>query len=94
MPHYMGIHTLPGFSRDMLSQATPALEQLNGQAGDTRFLRSMSSFTESRVVCEFEAPSKEALAAVFGRLGFPHDAIIEMNTLCDAEGGSVITTEV
>jgi len=29
MSYYMGIHTLPGFSKEMLIQATPALEQLS-----------------------------------------------------------------
>jgi hypothetical protein len=95
MPYYMGLHTLPGFSREMLTQATPALEQLNGKGtSEARFLRAMSSFGEGRVVCEFEAPSKEALAAVYGRLGFPYDAIIQVDAVCDAEDGRVTTTDV
>lgn len=95
MPYYMGLHTLPGFSREMLMQATPALEQLSRKgAGETRFLRALTSFTEGRVVCEFEAPSKEALAAVYAQLGFPYDAIVEVDAVCDTGEGHVITTDV
>jgi hypothetical protein len=90
----MGWHTLPGFTRDMLTQATPALDRLTGNGHDVRFIRALSSFSEGRVVCEFEAPSKEALAAAYARLGFPFDAIIEVDAVCDTGLGHVVTTEV
>jgi hypothetical protein len=63
-------------------------------AGGTRFVRALSSFKEGRVVCEFEAPSKEALAAVYAQLGFPYDAIVEVDAVCDTGEGHVVTTDV
>jgi hypothetical protein len=60
----------------------------------TRFLRALTSFTEGRVVCEFEAPSKAALANVYGQLGFPYDAIVQVDAVCDTGQGHVVTTDV
>jgi hypothetical protein len=80
MAYYMGIHTLPGFSREMLDQATPALEQLTDAQNGAAFIRALSSFKEGRVICEFEAPDKETVASTYAKLGFPYDAIVEVST--------------
>ena len=95
MPYYMGIHTLPGFSKEMLAQATPALEELSSAGGsDTHFLRALTAFREGRAVCEFEAPDKESVAAAYAKLGFPYDAIVEVEAICDNGDGSVDTKYV
>ena len=94
MTYYMGWHTLPGFSREVPSQATPALDALTNSGQGPRFIRALSSFSEGRVVCEFEAPSKEVLADTYAKLGFPFDAIIEVDAVCDTGTGHVVTTEV
>ena len=94
MSYYMGIHKLPGFSKEMLTQATPALEKLSQSGNATRFIRALSSFSEGRVVCEFESPSKDAVAAVYAGLGFPYDAIVEVDAICDTGMGQVVTTDV
>ena len=95
MAYYMGIHTLPGFSKEMLLQATPEIERI-AMTGDssTRFIRALSSFCEGRVVCEFESPSKDAVAGVYHSLGLPYDAIIEVDAVCDTGTGSIITNDV
>lgn len=94
MARYIGIHTLPGFTREMLAQASPALEELSGRRGsDTQFLRAYSSFKEGRVVCEFEAPSKENVASAYAQLGFPYDAIVEVEAICDNGEAGVTTTD-
>ncbi len=95
MSYYMGLHTLPGFTREMLSAATPALEELSKSSPDgTRFIRALTSFSEGRVVCEFDAPSKDAVASAYAGLGFPYDAIIEVDAVCDTGSGQVVTTDV
>jgi hypothetical protein len=95
MSYYMGIHTLPGFSKEMLLNATPEIERIAMRGNpSTRFLRALSSFSEGRVVCEFEAPSKDGVAAVYARLGFPYDAIVEVDAVCDTGTGSIITSDV
>jgi hypothetical protein len=95
MNYYMGIHTLPGFTKEMLTAATPALEQLTPENGSkAHFLRALTSFVEGRVVCEFEAPDKESVAAAYATLGFPYDAIVEVEAICDNGGGQIVTTNV
>ena len=95
MSYFMGIHTLPGFTKDMLTAASPALEKLSAAGGsEAHFLRALTSFKEGRVVCEFEAPSKERVAAAYAGLGFPYDAIVEVEAICDNGTGQVITTTV
>ena len=95
MAYYMGIHTLPGFTKEMLIQATPALEQLTPTNGsEAQFMRALSSFSEGRVTCEFEAPSKESVVAAYARLGFPYDAIVEVDAICVGGDAGVLTTDV
>jgi hypothetical protein len=95
MTYYMGIHTLPGFTREMLAQATPGLDQFSSVNGaDTRFLRALTGFKEGRVVCEWDAPSKESVASAYGQLGFPYDAIIEVEAICETGDRGVSTTSV
>ena len=95
MTYYIGIHTLPGFTKEMLTAASPALEKLSPAAGsEAHFLRALTSFKEGRVVCEFEAPSKESVAKAYAGLGFPHDAIVEVEAICDNGSGQIVTTEV
>jgi anti-sigma factor RsiW len=45
-------------------------------------------------VCEFEAPSKDSVAAAYAGLGFPYDAIVEVEAICDNGAGQVVTTDV
>jgi hypothetical protein len=95
MAYYMGIHTLPGFTKEMLTQATPALEQLTPANGsDAQFMRALSSFSEGRVICEFEAPSKESVAAAYAQLGFLYDVIVEVDAICVGGDTGVTTTDV
>ena len=95
MAYYMGIHTLPGFTREMLTAAAPTLEKLSAAGGsDAHFLRALTSFKEGRVICEFKAPSKESVAAAYQGLGFPYDAIVEVEAICDNGTGEVVTTDV
>ncbi len=95
MTYYMGIHILPGFTKDMLTAASPALEKLSDAGGsDAHFLRALTSFKEGRVVCEFEAPSKDSVARAYASLGFPYDAIVEVEAICDNGSTGVVTTDV
>jgi len=79
MARFIGLHTLPGFTREMLAQATPHLDKQEG----TRFLRAYSSFSEGKVVCEWEAVDKEVVATAYANLGFPYDSIHEVQAICD-----------
>ncbi len=59
MARYVGLHTLPGFTREMLGAATPAL----GEFQSPTFIKAYSSFSEGKVVCEWESPGKAEVAA-------------------------------
>ena len=87
MARYIGLHTLPGFTRDMLAQATPHLDKQEG----TQFLRAYSCFIEGKVVCEWEAGSKDVVAKAYANLGFPYDSIHEVEAICDMGEASVDT---
>jgi hypothetical protein len=88
MTRYIGLHTLPGFTREMLAQATPYLDKQEG----TRFLRAYTCFAEGKVVCEWEADEKETVATAYANLGFPYDSIHQVEAICDMGTAAVDTT--
>ncbi|MEX0833106.1 MAG: nickel-binding protein [Actinomycetota bacterium] len=79
MARYIGLHTLPGFTREMLAEATPHLDKQEG----AQFLKAYSSFAEGRVVCEWEAGDKDVVAKAYDNLGFPYDSIHQVEAICD-----------
>jgi Nickel responsive protein SCO4226-like len=71
MGRFVGIHTMPGFSPEVLDRATERL----GRLRDARFVRAYSSFGASKVICDWEVPDKDAVARTYAQLGFPCDEI-------------------
>ncbi len=71
----------------MLLGAAPALEAQE----EVTFLRAYTSFTEGKVVCEWEAPAKDKVASAYTKLGFPFDSIHEVEAICDNGDGGVDT---
>jgi hypothetical protein len=90
MARYIGLHTLPGFTREMLAGATPALEQMVAP----HFLRAYTSFGEGKVVCEWEAAGKDEVATAYKTLGFPFDEIVTVEAICDNGSAGVETAYV
>lgn len=91
MARYVGLHTLPGFTREMLAEATPALETFDSP----RFLRAYTAFSEGKVVCEWEAADKPAVARAYEKLGFPYDEIVRIEAICvSGDDGHTSTTSV
>jgi Protein of unknown function (DUF4242) len=90
MARFIGLHTIPGFTREMLAQATPALEQ----SRQPEFLKAYTSFREGKVVCEWESGSKDEVAKAYSDLGFPYDDIVEVEAICDTGKSGVTTTFV
>jgi hypothetical protein len=79
MGRFVGIHTLPGFTREMLSGATARLDKLD----DPRFVRAYSSFAGGKVVCDWEASDKDSVARTYAALGFPYDEIVAVEAICE-----------
>lgn len=87
MPRYVGIHTMPGFTKEMLAGATPQLEELIRP----HFLRACTSFSEGKVVCEWEADEKASVGKAYAELGFPYDEIVLVEAICDNGDAGVST---
>lgn len=88
MSRFVGIHTLPGFTREALAVTTP---QLN-RPGNAEFVRAYSSFADGKVVCEWVAVDKAAVARTYAALGFPYDEIVAVEAICE-QGDAGIATE-
>jgi hypothetical protein len=80
MGRFVGIHTLPGFSPEVLEGATERL----GRSCDARFVRAYSSFGPGRLVCDWEAPDKDAVARTYAQLRFPYDEIVPVDAICES----------
>ena len=81
MGRFVGIHTVPGFTAEVLEGTTERL----GRSCSARFVRAYSSFGAGKVVCDWEAPDKDAVARTYAELSFPYDEIVAVEAIC--EGG-------
>jgi hypothetical protein len=87
MGRFVGIHTVPGFTPEVLERATERL----GRMCDARFVRAYSSFGAGKAICDWEAPDKDAVARTYAQLGFPYDEIVAVEAICEP-GESGIST--
>jgi hypothetical protein len=90
MARYVGLHTLPGFTREMLAQATPML----GEFKSPTFIRAYTSFKEGKVVCEWESSGEQEVADAYRTMKFPWDDIIQVEAICDAGDAGVTTRDL
>ena len=76
MAKFMCTHTIaPGkFSADQLKQFAQAAQQDETVKG----YRSFANLAEGKAVCVMEAPSKDAVAAWFTKMGMPFDNITKV----------------
>jgi hypothetical protein len=89
MSRYVGLHSLPGFTREMLAGVAPALESLE----TPRFLKAYTGFREGKVVCEWESPGKPEIVQAYKDLGFPYDEIFQVEAICVAGDDGRTTTD-
>jgi hypothetical protein len=87
MGRFVGIHSLPGFTPEVLEWATERL----GRMREARFVRGYSSFEAGKVICDWEAPDKDAIARTYSRLGFPYDEIVAVEAICEASERGIDT---
>jgi hypothetical protein len=76
MAKFMCTHTIPPgkFSAEQLRQMGQASQQDPAVKG----YRSFVNLAEGKAVCVMEAPSKDALAAWFTKMGMPFDTITKV----------------
>ena len=87
MGRYVGIHTVPGFTAEKLRDTTERL----GRVFDARFVRAYSSFAGGKVVCDWEAPTKQAVAKTYAILGLPYDEIVAIEAISERNDGRFAT---
>ena len=76
MAKFMCAHTIPPgkFSADQIRQFAQAAQQDPTVKG----YRSFANLAEGKAVCVMEAPSKDAVAAWFTKMGMPFDSITKV----------------
>ena len=85
MAKFMCTHTLPAgkFSADQLRQFAQAAQTDPAVKG----YRSFANLAEGKAVCVMEAPSKDAVATWFKKMGMPFDTITKVEL--EGDRGSV-----
>ncbi len=85
MAKFMCTHTIPPgkFSADQLRQFAQAAQQDPTVKG----YRSFANLTVGKAVCVMEAPSKDAVAAWFTKMGMPFDSITQVEL--EGDRGSI-----
>ena len=88
MARFVGIHTLPGVTRQTIETTVKRL----GRQGDARFVRAYSSFAVGKVVCDWDAPNKEAVARAYRALSLPWDEIVAIDAIYQRGDGGHLDT--
>lgn len=85
MAKFMCTHSIPPgkFSADQLRQFAQAAQSDPNVKG----YRSFANLAEGKAVCVMEAPSKDALASWFTKMGMPFDTITRVEL--EGERGNV-----
>ncbi|HWH68923.1 MAG TPA: nickel-binding protein [Candidatus Sulfotelmatobacter sp.] len=85
MTKFMCTHSIPAgkFSADQLRQLSQAAQQDPTIKG----YRSFTNLAEGKAICVMEAPTKDALAAWFKKMGMPFDSITQVEL--EGERGNI-----
>jgi uncharacterized protein DUF4242 len=85
MTKFMSTHTIPPgkFTTDQIRQFAQAAQQDPTVKG----YRSFANLAEGKVVCVMGAPSKDAVAAWFTKMGMPFDSIAKVEL--EGERGNI-----
>jgi uncharacterized protein DUF4242 len=78
MPRYIIERSVPGLSRDALSEAGRRSNAVLADMPDVRWIRSYVSDVDGKIYCEYDAPSAEAIREHARRAGLPVDRISEI----------------
>jgi hypothetical protein len=78
MPRYIIERSVPGLSREELSEAGRRSNAVLADMPDVRWIRSYVSDVDGKIYCEYDAPSAEAIREHARRAGLPVDRISEI----------------
>ena len=79
MPRFLIERSIPGLSRDDLSEAGRRSAAVLATMPEIRWIRSYISDADGKMYCEYDAPSPEAIREHGRRAGIPVDRISEIS---------------
>jgi len=78
MPRFIIERSVPGLTRDALTEAGRRSAAVLAGMPDIRWIRSYVSDVDGKIYCEYDAPSAEAIREHARRAGLPVDHISEI----------------
>ena len=78
MPRYLIERSVPGLSRDALTEAGRRSVAVLAEMPEVRWIRSYVSDVDGKIYCEYDAPSVEAIREHARRAGLPVDRVSEI----------------
>jgi hypothetical protein len=78
MPRFLIERSVPGLSRDDLTDAGRRSVAVLADMPEVRWIRSYVSDVDGKIYCEYDAPNAEAIREHARRAGFPVDRISEI----------------
>jgi hypothetical protein len=78
MPRFVIERSVPGLTRDQLTEAGRRSVEVLTEMPDVRWIRSYVSDVDGKIYCEYDAPSAEAIREHARRAGLPVDRISEI----------------
>lgn len=74
MPKFIGLHSLPGFTQEMLKKT----REQAAQTTDIKILRVAADPGTYRVICEVEAPDRETFISWLNKINMPYDEVCKV----------------
>ena len=78
MPRYLIERSVPGLSRDALTETGRRSVAVLAEMPEVRWIRSYVSDVDGKIYCEYDAPSVEAIREHARRAGLPVDRVSEI----------------
>lgn len=73
MPKFIGLHSLPGFTREMLVGVGQLAHEDN-----IKLLRLHGDPSSGRVICEVEATDRDTFVAWLNKINMPYDDVCKV----------------
>ncbi|MBI2857344.1 MAG: hypothetical protein HYX95_03390 [Chloroflexi bacterium] len=74
MARFIGLHSLPGFTREMLERSGE-----DAEANGVRILKVSGDESSGRVICEVEAADREGFVAWLNKINMPYDEVCKVD---------------
>lgn len=75
MARFIGLHSLPGFTREMLEMARKNASETT----DIRLLATHYDSSAGRVICMVDAPDRERFVGWLNAINMPYDEVYKVD---------------